>query len=66
MKVSKKVSNSQKTQIFELARQMPASADLWRAKRGSLSDILTSIVAKHRKIEGGPFWEMLFLKKVSQ
>ena len=35
----------------------------WRAKRGTISDFLTSIVAKHQKIEGGPFGEKSFPKK---
>ena len=30
---------------------------------GSLSDFSTSIVAKHQKIEVGPFEEMFFFKK---
>ena len=35
-------------------------------KGGTLSNFLTSIVAKHRKIEGGPFGENLFSRKKSQ
>ena len=60
MKVSKnkltkaKVSNSQKTQTTELARQVPASAGPWRAKKGDPFGFLTSIVAKHQKIAGDP------------
>ena len=72
MKVSKmkvkitRVSNSRKTQTTELARQGPASAGPWNAKRGILLHFLTSIVAKHQKIERGPLGEKLFSKKVSQ
>ena len=51
---------------MELARQVPASAGPGRVKRGILSHFLTSIVAKHQKIEGGPFGETFFRKKVSQ
>ena len=43
-----------------MARQVPATAGPWRAKRGTLSDILTSIVAKHQKTEAGPFGERFF------
>ena len=36
----------------------------WRAKRGILSHFLTSIVAKHQKIEGGTLWgEKVFFPK---
>ena len=45
----KRVSNSRKTQTTELARQVPASAGPWRAKRGDLFAFLTSIVAKQKK-----------------
>ena len=34
-----------------------------RARRGTHSQFLTSIVAKHQKIEGGPFGEFFFGKK---
>ena len=49
MKVSKnKVSNSQKEyQTYEKPKRLT-----WRAKKGILSYFLTSIVAKHQKIEG--------------
>ena len=43
----------------------PKAGPNWRAKKGDLWDFLTSIVAKHQKIEGGSFGEF-FPKKVSQ
>ena len=46
-----------------MARQVPASAGPWLAKRGTISHCLTSIVAKHQKIEGGPFGEKKFRRK---
>ena len=48
---------------MELARQVPASAGPGRVKRGILSHFLTSIVAKHQKIEGGTLWGNFFSKK---
>ena len=55
-----KVSKNSKYQTHEPKRRN------WRAKRGILSHFLTSIVAKHQKIEGGPFGEKVSEKKVSQ
>ena len=36
------------------------------AIRGTILDFLTAIVAKHQKIEGGPFGEKFFWEKISQ
>ena len=49
----------QKTQSIKLTKkyqthEKPKRRN-WRAKRGILSHFLTSIVAKHQKIEGGSF-----------
>ena len=63
IKLTKRVSNSRKIQSTELARQVPASAGSWRAKRGDLSHFLTSIVAKHQKIEGTLWWTKIFEKR---
>ena len=50
-----KVSNSQKEyQTHEKPKRRN-----WLAKRGTLSHFLTSIIAKHQKIERGPFGEKL-------
>ena len=56
-----KVSNSQK----EYQTNEKPKRPIWRAKRGTLSPLLTSIVAKHQKIEGGPVYEKK-MKNVSQ
>ena len=54
IKLTKKASNSQKTQTTELARQVTASTGRWRAKTGTLLHFLTSVVAEHQKTKGGP------------
>ena len=38
----------------------------WREKRGTRSDFLTSIVAKHQKTEGDPLEKFFFFEKKSQ
>ena len=53
-----KVSKNSKYQTHEKPKRPN-----WRDKRGTLSRCLTSIVAKHQKIEGGPFGEFFFRKK---
>ena len=72
LKNSKKTS---KCQIFsftvpkkakswtEFVHRRPASADPWRATRGDFFGFFTISVAKHQKIEGGPFG---FFSEVSQ
>ena len=61
----KKISNSRITRTTDLARQVSTSAGPCRAKRGILSNFLTSIVAKHQKIEGGgdPLRKVFFSEK---
>ena len=63
IKLTKRVSNSRKTQTTELARQVLASEGPWRAKRGIFLHFLTSIVAKHQIERWKKFGEQNFQKK---
>ena len=59
MKVSK---NSNKLTKKYQTHKKP-KRPIWRLARGTLSHFSTSIVAKHQKIEGGPFGEKKIPKK---
>ena len=57
IKLTKRVSNSRKTQTTEQARQGPAKKEI-------ISHFLTSILSQNiKKLKGGPFGEFFFQKK---
>ena len=57
-------SITSKCQVFFYSTQKNPKVEAnWRAKRGTLSDFLTSIVAKHQKLKGRPFGGHFYFEK---
>ena len=60
---TKRVSNSRKTQTTELARQVPASAGTWRAKKGGPFRIFQHPLLQNINKLKGALWGKFFRKK---